>query len=453
MTHLRAARVASAPLALVAALIAGSAVLAGWGGVASAHTLDSSAVKLVIGEDSLTGTVSVAVASLDKALAPDQRSAALSPERYASVVEAYIDDHLSFQGADGMPWDESYSNLVRQSTEGVETVTMTVSADAGGNNPADVAVSYDAIIEAVPDHEAVLVVETAGGEISTPGLFSTDKPVIVLGEGSTQVASLDMVRLGVHHVLDGADHLLFLFMLLLPAPLIAVAGRWRRGPGPRASVRKVVHVVTAFTIGHSLTLLGTALGWIEFPSRPVEVLIALSVGVSAIHAMRPLVRFGEPVIAGGFGLIHGMAFAGILADLGLEGRASVLGLLGFNVGIELAQLAVAFCVFPSLLVMSTRRAYSTARIGGASIGLAASVGWLGERLGLASNPLAGAEAAVIEHKPVVVVALAVLAAVMFLFGRPDERSDDFVDLQDPGVPDDPGVPEDLAPPVAVAAAE
>jgi hypothetical protein len=147
-------------------------------------------------------------------------------------------------------------------------------------------------------------------------------------------------------VLEGADHLLFLVTLLLVAPLVAVAGRWRRREGVVPTLGRVLRVVTAFTAGHSLTLIACALGRVSVPSAPVEVLIAASVGVAALHAVRPLAREGEVLVAGAFGLVHGLAFADILTDLGLEGSTSLLALLAFNGGVELAQLATVGLLFP-----------------------------------------------------------------------------------------------------------
>lgn len=198
-------------------------------------------------------------------------------------------------------------------------------------------------------------------------------------------------------MLEGADHLLFLTTLLLPAPLLVAGRRWRRGPGPLATVKKVVHVVTAFTVGHSVTLAASALGWVAVPSRPVEVLIAVSVAVSAAHAIRPLARRGEELIALGFGLVHGLAFAGILADLGLEGTTSVLALFGFNLGIELSQLAVTALVFPSLCVLSRTAAYPAIRVGAATLALVAALGWAVERLGGPANPLEPITDAAVAH--------------------------------------------------------
>src|SRR6201999_1656522 len=100
--------------------------------------------------------------------------------------------------------------------------------------------------------------------------------------------------------------------LLLPAPLVALAGRWRGRATMRRSLVHILGIVTAFTLGHSLTLALSGFGLVRLPSRPVEVLIAISILVSAIHAMRPLFPGREALIAASFGLVHGLAFASAL---------------------------------------------------------------------------------------------------------------------------------------------
>lgn len=386
-------------------------------GAASAHTLAGSSVRLAVGVDKVTGTVTLAVATLDQAFSANQQSAVLSADRYAAQVTDYVDAHLEIDGADGNEWAEHYSNPVRQTTEGIETFSVDFEVDPGGADPADFSITYDAVIEAVPGHEAVLVLETAGGSVSTPGVFTSDRHTVDIGEHTADVAFADMLQFGFHHVLDGADHLLFLLTLLLPASLMVSQGRWRPQPGVARSARKILHVVTAFTIGHSLTLVATSLGWISVPSRPVEILIAVSVAVSSVHAMRPLVRGGEPVIAASFGLIHGLAFAGILHSLGLQGRTSLIALLAFNVGIELAQLAVVLLIMPSLYVLTTGRGGKHVRIVGATIALIAASAWTLDRAGLVTNPITPIETALVASPWTVVCTLAALALLASLIRR------------------------------------
>jgi hypothetical protein len=218
------------------------------------------------------------------------------------------------------------------------------------------------------------------------------------------------IALGIHHTSSGSDHLLFLLMLLIPAPLMTAPRRWagRRGTG-EASWR-VVHVVTAFAIGHSITLALGALGWIHPPERLVEAGIALSVLVSAVHAIRPLLGRGEVIIAGGFGLLHGLSFAALLGNLDLSRGQLVSTLLGFNLGIELTQLVVVALVMPSLILISRTSAYPALRLTLASVGVVLSASWFAERTGLvASNPFASAVELIVTHPLKLAAELAALA--------------------------------------------
>lgn len=218
------------------------------------------------------------------------------------------------------------------------------------------------------------------------------------------------VGAGIEHVGAGADHLLFLLMLLIPAPLVAAGGRWERGPSARRSVIRVVHVVTAFAVGHSITLALAGTGVVELPSRPVETIIALSIGVSAVHAIRPVVPRGEVLIAVGFGLVHGLAFASLIGDLGLGRGSLVTTLLGFNLGIELVQLLVVALTIPSLIALARTRIYAWLRVGTALVALVWSVSWVLERSTLSSaDPFAGMQTWLVQRPLVVAATVALLA--------------------------------------------
>ncbi|MGX5188755.1 HupE/UreJ family protein [Streptomyces avermitilis] len=219
--------------------------------------------------------------------------------------------------------------------------------------------------------------------------------------------------LGIEHIGEGADHLLFLLMLLIPAPLVAAGGRWRAAaPSARRGIVRVVHVVTAFAVGHSLTLALAAAGVIDVPARPVETLITFSIAVSAVHALRPLVARGEVFIASGFGLVHGLAFASLIGDLGLGRGSLVTTLLGFNLGIELTQLLVVALMMPSLLVLARTSVYPAFRIGVALVGLLFSVSWMLERATLTSaDPFEGIQTWLVGHPLLVAASVAALAVV------------------------------------------
>lgn len=120
--------------------------------------------------------------------------------------------------------------------------------------------------------------------------------------------------------------------------------------------------MTAFTIGHSITLALAASGLVNVPGHPIEILIAVSILISVMHAIRPLLPGREAFIAGGFGLINGLVFASTLAELGLHRWEKIASILGFNLGIEAMQLAVILCVMPSLVLLSRTRLYTGFRI-------------------------------------------------------------------------------------------
>jgi hypothetical protein len=154
-------------------------------------------------------------------------------------------------------------------------------------------------------------------------------------------ASLGFTRLGVEHILSGADHLLFLLCLITP---------FRR-------VRSLIPVITAFTVGHSVTLIGTAYGlapsgkW--FPPF-IEAAIAVSIFYMALENIVDASLRRRWIIAGLFGLVHGFGFADILSErLQFAGSNLLAALLSFNVGIEIGQIAV-LCVFVPALALLLR---------------------------------------------------------------------------------------------------
>ena len=218
-----------------------------------------------------------------------------------------------------------------------------------------------------------------------------------------QLSSL--FHLGMRHIEEGTDHLLFLLVLLLPAPLCAVGGRWTAVQSVRNSLLHIVGIVTAFTIGHSLTLTLAAMSILHIPSRPVEVLIAVSILVSAVHALRPIFPGRETWIAAGFGLVHGLAFASTLGQLGLSRWDRLSGIVAFNLGIETMQMVVVAFTLPSLLIMSRTKWYRYLRVSGAAVAIIASLGWISERLFDVQTPVDSLANAIAQHGWLVAVTL------------------------------------------------
>jgi hypothetical protein len=218
------------------------------------------------------------------------------------------------------------------------------------------------------------------------------------------------------HIAQGTDHLLFLLMLVIVAPLGARAGRWEAVRPVRSAIRRLALVVTAFTVGHSLTLALGSAGVLSLPSRPVEIAVAASIAFAAVHAFRPLFAAGEVVMALGFGLVHGFAFSASLSGAGLTAWQHAQALLAFNLGIELMQLAVLMAVMPALLVLcrASPALYATLRRFAAAAAVALAVRWVVERAG--AGPVAAL--AWIDDAVVLALILALLwIAALASYGR------------------------------------
>lgn len=177
---------------------------------------------------------------------------------------------------------------------------------------------------------------------------------------------IDFARLGVEHILSGADHLLFLAALLL---------------GSR-SLRALLITVTAFTLAHSAALALAVLGWVAVSPAIVEPLIAASIVWVALEnlllASAPMVR--RYALAFAFGLIHGLAFSEVLRELQLGGWALARGLISFNLGVEAGQALVVVVLAP-LLAWTARHAAARRWERAASLVIAlAGAGWLVQRL-------------------------------------------------------------------------
>ncbi|MCV2352584.1 HupE/UreJ family protein [Paucibacter sp. B2R-40] len=185
---------------------------------------------------------------------------------------------------------------------------------------------------------------------------------------------------GMHHISVGLDHILFLVSLLMVAVWRREGTGWVARSSSRSAWREAFKLVTAFTLAHSLTLGLAAAGVLAPPSRWVESLIAASVLVAAIDNMRPFVRGPRWLMVALFGLVHGFGFAGPLQALGLQRGNLALPLLGFNLGVEFAQMLLVALILPLAIALRDKPLYGRllVRPGSALIGGLALL-WLLER--------------------------------------------------------------------------
>jgi HupE / UreJ protein len=206
----------------------------------------------------------------------------------------------------------------------------------------------------------------SGGKILIDGLSATLTDVLAQvqrSDGTTQVVRLapstpsfgveaapsrtqvawTYLRLGIEHILLGIDHLLFVLGLLLLSKGLGV----------------LLKTITSFTVGHSISLALATVGWFNVPGKPLGAIIALSIVFLAAELVRarrhqPSVTIRKPwIVSFGFGLLHGLGFAGALVQLGLPRSEIPAALLLFNLGVEIGQ--ILFIVIVLVLLGALRR--------------------------------------------------------------------------------------------------
>jgi hypothetical protein len=230
-----------------------------------------------------------------------------------------------------------------------------------------------------PTHRGILRVRQAAGEdvvrVLDPTAPEADGP-----SAAARLSAASFVREGVHHIVTGYDHLLFLLCLLLPAVLRREGGRWQAVTSWRAALWPVAKTVTLFTLAHSVTLALATLGWVRLPPSIVEPAIAVTIMLAALDNIRPLIGRGRGLITFAFGLIHGFGFAGALGELQLPPAAFGWALFQFNLGLELGQLSMVLLVVPVLYLLRLRRLYVPGVMVAGSLAAVTMAGvWLVER--------------------------------------------------------------------------
>ena len=308
-------------------------------------------------------------------------------------VVAWMDDDLDGR----ITWGEAKARL----DEATSYATARVAIDAGGTcplRPTGAGVSESGGIDYLdlsfaatcPDAAEPMIVGSTlfaeidpahrlfltasdNGRLSNGVLDAQDAPTALVEEVGPLRAFASYLRTGFEHFLAGTDHIVFLLVLLLPA--VATSGPLR------SRIIAVVVAVTGFTIAHALTLTAAATDLLRPPSALIESLIALSIIVTAVDNIRPFIPGPRAALAAFFGTIHGFGFATALSALLLNTNDFAVALLGFNLGIEAAQVAVVVVVVPILVLASGRLGIGQwiVRVGSVSAVLIGAT-WLWQRL-------------------------------------------------------------------------
>lgn len=300
-------------------------------------------------------------------------------------VSQFLRSHLSVTRG-GNPCSLRIEDLW-QVTEHFNEGYLVLSARAQCAIHGDLTFHYDAFFDQDSDHKLLLSLnnlELAENDnaLTVSRIISDKQRQITVDSASTGLldTAQEFLFQGIIHIWKGLDHVLFLLSLLLTCVLAREGGRWVGEISVRHIIVTTTWIVTAFTLAHSLTLTATAFNWINLSSRWVEVGIAASVVAAALNNIYPIVlRLGWMTF--GFGLLHGMGFAGVLGELGVPADQKVLTVLSFNLGVELGQLAIVAAVLPLLILMRNKVWYLRYGVLIASVAIALmATQWVYERL-------------------------------------------------------------------------
>ena len=281
-----------------------------------------------------------------------------------AAIEAYLADRVQVL-LDGVACEGALAGTAPERRDDRAYVRAHMEYECAGSPSGAYEVRYGVFTDAdavVDDHTAVT--EYRLGDASGTFVFDAGHRELDAGDAGLLSSAGQFVELGVEHILEGIDHVLFLLVLLLGA----------------RSFRSVIELATTFTVAHSITLAMAALGWVHVPPEIVEPLIALSIAYVAVENVLGGESRHRLAVVFGFGLLHGLGFASTLSFTDEMSGQLLASLVSFNIGIELGQALIVAAVFPVLLLLRRLRfspaAHATAAVVAATFGLM----WFFERL-------------------------------------------------------------------------
>ncbi|MBC8752233.1 hypothetical protein OKW42_001027 [Paraburkholderia sp. WC7.3d] len=246
--------------------------------------------------------------------------------------------------------------------------------------PSQLGIDYRLFADVDTLHKGLVHVVSKGA--TTTAILGLDHPREILdirGKGLGRTF-IDFVGEGMWHIWRGVDHALFLLSLMLPAACVLHGKKWRPADSPRAVAIDVLKLVTAFTAAHAITLSLATLHVVALPSRWVEVAIAMTILLSALNNIVPLVRARRWLVAFAFGLIHGFGFASVLTSMALPTPHLAAALAGFNIGVEMGQISLVLLLLPILYIYRSSLWFRLATLyGGSAVITAFATMWIYER--------------------------------------------------------------------------
>ena len=366
---------------------------------AFAHPASTSAVLIRLNSSGVHLAIHMPIDQLQLAapelLLDEKQNGISNPERLKIV--AYIRQHIQIINSDNQAdaFRMVISDVKYEKVDNLPHISLNISYyPITSTVLTQFQLNYDAILHRVVTHKIYvsLVSDFMNG-------VSPEQP-LVLGviryqhthmtiehqHGSYWQGAKTLFWDGIRHILMGIDHIAFLLCLLIAVPLSKVNGHWVGRATLRHSFINVFKTVTAFTVGHSLTLVLANLGFLQFPSYFVEISVALSIIVVATYLIYPLDILGTAKVSMFFGLIHGLAFANSIKVMKLTGKQLFLALLSFNIGIETVQVLIVIATVPCFMFMAKSfKFYSVFRWFVAVLSIIAASCWFLERISLVKH--------------------------------------------------------------------
>jgi len=369
------------------------------GQMAAGHVLDASNLFLNFENDRIHGRIEVAVRDINTALGLDLPTGAAASlddvMPHIAELQRYLDQHVDLHIA-GRSGPLPFTDVGMLKVTVASFVQLNFSYDGLDEDISKIDVDYSVLFDRAPNHRGLLVIEnnwktgTFNNEANVSLIFEPgrERQTLDLSDSSTWRGFAAMVRLGTHHIWIGLDHILFLLALLLPSVVQRGAGnRWEPVAKFSTALIHVIKVVTVFTVAHTITLSLAALNAMTLPSRLVESVIAISIAAAALNIFVPIFRDRIWLVVFAFGLFHGFGFASVLREMGIPSSYMVHSLLGFNIGVELGQVAIVIGLFPVLYLLGRSIYYSRLLLPAMTAGLiAVSLYWFTERAFLIDLP-------------------------------------------------------------------
>ncbi|WP_369984120.1 HupE/UreJ family protein [Thalassolituus sp.] len=343
--------------------------------ISSAHQSSTALLTLKEVDEGLRGSLQWQLIDLEQSLGLDRNRngellwgevKAMTPE-----IQALLARHLVVRQGGGVCEPRFKAPLRFNNARGAMAsaiIPVTFLCERDG----DITLTYSGMFSQLPEHRLLwnisLTEQDHQGVLDEPGriMVSAD----LSQSAASQETFVEFFKQGLIHIFLGPDHVAFLLTLLLVSVLVTRDQRWVPAATVSGCIKAALVYVTTFTVAHSLTLSASALGWLALPIYAVELVIAGSVVIAALHNIRPYLPSSVMMVFL-FGLIHGFGFASVLSEL-TAGEGSILwALFGFNLGVEAGQIAITLVVMPLFIALRQFRWYAQLFVRYLSVAIAA----------------------------------------------------------------------------------